>query len=127
MGMEYCINKDRNLVEVSLSGNIDLLEWKDFEEKLVRDTNFSKGMNSLINLGKAKLKFDLNSVEKGISFFKGIQDRRGSGRIVLVAGNDLHFGLGRMLEMLSTDLIMDFKVCHHRDEALQWLENSSID
>lgn len=114
------------IVTVELEGDVSLDTLKGALQKLITDDSFPPNTDTIWDLRKS----NLTSVDKklidGLIKFRaeGVHARRGDAKVAIVADSDLSFGLSRMYQVLSEDLLMDVEIFREYQAAVQWLKSA---
>jgi hypothetical protein len=119
-------DKERNILNVFLSGEITIDDFDEIMDSITHSDEFPADVPTLWDLCEVDVRnADTSVIEKVI----GVRTRypeRGKTKLALLASSELAFGLSRMYEALSADLPQTVGVFRDRAEAQQWLEENDL-
>ncbi|MEE9523532.1 MAG: hypothetical protein V3V59_02150 [Thermodesulfovibrionales bacterium] len=123
MEITHHINKDSKTIFVKAVGEISVDDLIEYEKKLMKDSDFESGLNTLADFTYVvpSASINYNAVSHSRDFVKSIQDKRGKCKWAFIAPHDPAYGICRLFSMLSAGLKIDTVVFKTEDEAKKWL------
>ena len=121
MPIKYKYHKEKDILLVTVEGELSLDDLDRFMNDITRSTEFPPDIKSIWDTQKATFaSYNTGYVEKYISIRKKYPER-GNARIAVVADKDLSFGMARKFEMLSDILPQRMEVFRDFSKAEEWL------
>jgi len=122
MPLSIRIDPDARVVWIRGSGNLTQAEILEALAGMVGDPLFEPGCPQLCDLR------DVAGVEAAGEELRAVAaeaaalgSRLGSGKLAVVAGHPVVYGLSRMYEVFTEDLDIEVQTFRDRDEAMKWL------
>lgn len=127
----YKIFPQHGLILICDWGETSYENTLEFRQKLPKDPEYSQEYDAIYYvMGNLEIHYSCEEVRTLSSLQYQNEDAEGpSGKIALVALEDLSFGLGRMYEIISegANPHRDVNVFRDVDSALAWLGKQTID
>ena len=118
----YTIDTHNNVVLVEFEGDIAVEDYRRLLTELVESPDFQKSPKVLIDQRRGRMTVSVEDTRTQPMWVERLQDRLGEPRVAVVTSSDLDFGLNRMFEISSEDLLSHTgKVFRDIDEAREWL------
>ena len=125
--IEYSINPTEQLLYCYISGEVKLIDFTDYINKLVADENFHTKLNTIINIDEStKISYANDAAGVGEFFSQFLLQRKGVAW-AFVMKSQITMGLARfIMEEVDTSPI---KVAYFytEEEAKKWIEGLSLD
>ena len=100
MPLNYKYDSKLNIVYLFPEGEITLPEIEEHHRELIDDKEISEGFVEMVYLDNVtKFHFSSKSSSAILTSYKELIKSKGVKAIVCVAGNDLQYGIGRMLQI----------------------------
>ena len=116
--VRYVIHKELCLIMTVAEGRVTFDEAKAHQERLLKDPNFDRDFNELIDVTNASgldlSSEQLRSLSLSIPFVT-------KARRAIVASRPAEFGVGRMYQAHYEKQHKEVSVFYDRDQALKWL------
>jgi len=125
MSIDYSINIEKGVSFHVASGTIgaDVI-LKAFQD-LYDDADYSHTLHSLWDFRNCTSDLSSEDLRRILHYEQTILSGPGAGKVALVVGSNLDFGLARMYHMLSEQKIDRlFMVFRDYNQALKWIEES---
>jgi hypothetical protein len=105
-------------------GEISVQDLIEHQKRLIEDPDFVTGFNTLTDFTHARPAASVNYDKVNFSrdFVESIQNIRGECKWAFIAPSDVTYGICRMFQILSEDLIIETRVFRTEDEAKEWLQ-----
>jgi hypothetical protein len=121
MPIEWSIDKQRRLAMARVTGVVDAGEVVGGLAELVGHEDFVPGMPSVWDLSEADISILNKDGMKSVGLHnRATADRRGEAKAAIVSSEDLSFGVGRMLEVLSASPNLEIRVFRDLESAQEW-------
>lgn len=120
-GFSFEIDLENNLIHVYCSGFFTVDDICNGAEQLYGDPLFKKGMNSIVDLTRARIDLDFDKVRDLAKFIKSMENQRGECRIATLVNSDFIYGIVRMLGALSDSTTSKIRPFKGYDEAYKWI------
>lgn len=123
MGIRYHIDAERGLVVACGSGRIADDDLLDYARRLLADPERTRAKHELVDLRSASVESDVTTagVRQIAEFWSDRKHMMAGGRLAIIAGSDVGYGLSRMYQILRSDGPDSIQVFRELDEALRWL------
>jgi hypothetical protein len=110
----------RGVVSFEATGSFSLNNLRETLTERYHTHPSEQAKHYFWDLGKADLHWSAEEIQE---FADWVRENRqpGRGRTAVVVAKDLHFGLARMCEVLSSDLPVEFVVFRDFDAAPAWV------
>ena len=127
MSVEIKYDQSRKVLDVDISGIPSLEELSSALENIINSGDYPPNVKVIWDIRKA----DISSADyQFIDNLANIRSRfikRNNGRSVLIASNDLQYGIGRMLQMLSENkFTSQFMIFRDYKEGVKWLLGKNV-
>lgn len=123
MPISYQIDEEHNLVLTTGSGVItdeDILQHKN---RLLSDPNFKPGMRELSDLrGIERLDVTPDGVMKMVQHDETHAPEVTAHRLAIVASKDVVYGMARMYQSLTEQIVVNVRIFRDFEAARAWLE-----
>jgi len=123
MNWEHNILTVRNLLIVRATGKFSVASFENMILEIHSDKQWSPGMDCLIDysaLDVSETRYD--DILNATSIHKKYDTQIGVGRVAVVLGGAVHFGLGLLYEkLLGSKVLATVKSFRTADDARQWL------
>jgi len=123
MPMSYRIDTGRRIVFITLTGDLNLEEYKEYLETRERDPDYDPTMGGLVDARNARYLLETEAMRELATISKQFLPKTKMRRAIVVSG-DLSFGMARMFQLLMGDDHLEYGVFRDYDKALEWLEKS---
>ena len=119
--MNLCIDKEKNIAYIKLSGQLSQKEILSAFDLAVADNRYREGMGRLwdfrdADLSSLKSETVLEMAQYSLNFPSGINDVK----VAFLVSRDFEYGLSRMFE-LSSNSKTPINVFRTMDEAEKWM------
>ena len=120
MDFTYRIDKDNRIVYLS-GQTTDINVWKQTFLTLFADSDYEKGFNFLFDRRSIEELASTEFIKATIGFFNVHKEQVKGGKWAIVVSTTVAFGLGRMAQILSEDVLSEMQIFTDIDKALRWL------
>ena len=114
------VDPDTRIALYSASGDIARDDVVSIIAEIYRDPAFQSPWRSMWDLTGAKPLFSADELREIAAYVRAHRPAD-SGRVAIIATEDLAFGMGRMYEVFSSDLQVETRVFRDSETARQWL------
>ena len=124
MPMSYRIDPHDGVALLSASGTLTDDEMIDCVARLRADPALAPGMPTLSDMrGVTELQITSDGIQQMFDMMTKTEPNRGDAQAAIVTGNDLTFGMARMMSMMgdAKHLHPHFRAFHDMPEARAWL------
>jgi hypothetical protein len=123
MNWEYNIVDDRDLLIVRAAGKFSVASFENMILEIYSDKRWSPGMDCLIDFSALDVsETGFVDILTATNIHKRYDTQIGPGRVAVVLGGEIHFGLGRLYEtLLGSNVLATVKSFRTTDDARQWL------
>ena len=116
------IDKGRQLVEITASGSVNVLELKEIFLEFVEHRDWQAGFNMLCDYRDIEdFPVTTRDIDDINEWQASIDALIGDGRCAVVACKDLVFGMSRMWELISSERSQQIRVFRQMKDAVIWL------
>ena len=118
------INEDGSLFTIRTEGEGDVRGIIAFLKDIISHPKWKPGKFILLDHRELRIdKITMSGIDEVSIFFISIANKLGNGKVALVMGRDIDFGIARAWELV-TDLDVDIRinVFRHIDEAIDWFK-----
>jgi len=120
------VDAECGLATVTVQGELNEEGVSGFFDAVFRHPDFKLGMDVLADARDASMDLSAAAMARLIDFFKRHRETRGLGKDVIVVGNDVDYGIGRMIEAYTDEhLPYEVRVFRSMREGLHWLGSRS--
>ena len=129
MPMNYKYNSELNIVDVFPEGEITIPEIEEYYREILNNDEISKGYVEVVYLDNVtKFHYTSVSFRAVLSSFNELFDKKQVEAIVCIAKSDLHYGIGRMMQIIFGMEIPEFKtfVVRSEKEAQEIIDNIRV-
>ena len=120
MAILYRIDPGQRLVEMHISGEINVAEVEENLGRLIADPAYRPEYNALVDLSESPTLFTSEQIRSLADYVRHRMPMASSRRAVVVK-TDVAFGLIRMYEAFTEDLPRSFRVFRSLKDAQEWL------
>ena len=120
MPIEWTRDKETGITSFTVSGSLTPSEVRESLGELYADPDPDVRKRYLFDLREATIDWHSDSVRE-LAHWVGANRPPGEGRTAILVAYDLHFGLARMYEMLSSDVPVEIVVFRDLEAATVWL------
>ena len=117
---EYEIDKDR--VSMTFRGDVNNAQIRQAYEEVTNDPSFQSGSQVLVDDLESNYNPSIDDAQKLVAIFASFTDR--ISQFAVVVGKEVHFGLGRMVEVFCESHGVNLRIFRTRDEAQSWLDST---
>jgi len=115
------VDAARQLVTVVLTGRVSTEELQQAFQAMVDHPGFSSGFDSLWDFRDASLvDITVDGIQTIVDYVERHKDQRGAGSVLIVAPNDLDYGVSRTYEALAARLPTPIHTFRTMDEVHAW-------
>lgn len=114
------VDPDTGIVHYSATGDMTRDDVISIITQVYSDPAFRSPWHSIWDLSGARPLFTADELREVAAYVRAHRPVD-SGRIAVVATEDLAFGMGRMYEVFASDLKVETRVFRDPDMARQWL------
>jgi hypothetical protein len=119
----FCFQDDQNLIVISFTGEISPEEEVQAVNDVLADPRMKPNSKILVDKTEAQMTVTPKDVAPHVELILSNQAKFGRPRVANVVSRDYDFGMTRMLEFSSSDVIPhDFMVFRSLADACEWLE-----
>ncbi|MDX8406764.1 MAG: STAS/SEC14 domain-containing protein [Mariprofundaceae bacterium] len=118
MGIDYHIDREANMVLLTLSGSVSADEFFAYQDACYRDAAFNPGGRELIDARQLK---STSAHFREMSRIHARDQWQAGSKRAMVVSSPLAFGMGMMFKTLSGAKHGEFKIFRNMQEARQWL------
>ena len=124
MSIESTVNQDLNTILRTVTGELVLPDLKQAFTESTLHPDFKTNMHVIWDLTNADLsKSSSTEIIGAIEFIRSSSENRGTDyKIVIVAPDDLSFGMSRMFEAFGNELPISIHVLRNINDAYQCIE-----
>jgi len=124
MSIESTIKQDLNTILRTVTGELVLSDLKQALTESILHPDFKTNMHAIWDLTDADIsKWSKTELIEAVEFIRSSSESRGDNyKIVIVAPEDLSFGISRMFEAFGDELPISIRVLRNIEEAYQYLE-----
>jgi hypothetical protein len=115
------LRENLNVIVVRSSGQVAFDEIRDTLDELVRRPDFRPGLNLIVDFRQCETPVTADEVRRLAEYAERIDPQWGNSKWVLLASNDLTFGLARMYASLTHAHKVATRVFRTADEVNGWL------
>ncbi len=129
MPLSVEIAPDPSLIVIRCFGRFTDDDLLDIPAAVMKHEHFAAGLPSLTDLTEVtESGLTTEGNRRYIALLKNSRQRRGAARAAVLAANDVHFGMARMLQTLAGDgHHLRYRVFRDRDEAMRWVLEAEAD
>jgi hypothetical protein len=129
MNWEYNFVNDRNLLTLRATGKFSVASFEKMIIDILSDKRWLPGMDCLIDHSTLDLsETSSDHIKAAADIHKRYNAQVGQGRIAVVLGSEVDFGLGRMYEMfVESAVLATVRSFRTADEAREWLAEDNSD
>jgi hypothetical protein len=118
----YSIDTKENVILVEFEGDISVDDYRRLLTEWVESPDFQISPKVLIDQRRGRMTVSVEDARTQPMWVERLQDRLGEPRVAVVTSSDLDFGMNRMFEISSEDLLSHTgKVFRDIAEAREWL------
>lgn len=123
MKITHRIDRESCTIFVDVRGEVLVEDLIDHQKRLIEDPDFVSGFDVLTDFTHARPADCVNYKKVNLSrnFVESIQTIRGKSKWAFIAPSDVTYGICRMFQMVSEDLIIDTGVFRTEVDAKKWL------
>jgi hypothetical protein len=119
VSIQYRIDVDRHLVLTRIAGEVSAADVAAYYAELRADPQYSPAYSILNDLTGAT---PIGIVGASVRAMAAESPVAPGARLALVVGNDLHFGLARMLQVYAEGRDVQVEVFKDHAKAREWLQ-----
>jgi hypothetical protein len=120
MDFSYRIDKANRIVYLE-GPTPDMEGWKQTFLTLFADADYEKGFDFLFDRRSIEVLGSTQFIKATISFFSSHKEQIEGCKWAIVISSTAAFGLGRMAQILSEDILGEMQIFTDIDKARQWL------
>lgn len=119
------IDPKGKLLVVTIDGPVDFNRVRDVFFECLKQSFFSKNMNSIVDIRNTSFEVKPNDIGRLIDLFEAYKTQRGSGfKMAILATQDFAFGLARVFSARTLHIPIDVGVFRRESDAMDWLSLS---
>jgi hypothetical protein len=115
----YEIEKHRALI--TFEGDLDNDQIRQAYEEVTSDPSFQPGSQVLVDDLQSSYSPSIMEAQKLVKIFSGFSDR--ITHFAIVVHKEVHFGLGRMVEVYCESQGVNLRIFRDLEEAQSWLDS----
>ncbi len=117
------IDEERGLAVQEIHGDLSTDEILKAQHELYVERAFDPAKPCLWDATEGNVAAAMTGREMQTAASRGsaLWDRMAGGRTAILVARESDFGMGRMYELMASDMPRELKVFRDRDEALAWL------
>jgi len=116
----YEIDNDRAVI--TFEGDLDNVQIRQAYEEVTSDPSFLPGSQVLVDDLKSGYDPSMMEAQKLVQIFSSFSDR--IAQFAIVVRKDVHFGLGRMVEVYCESQGVNLRIFRELQEAESWLDST---
>ena len=115
----YEIENDRALI--TFRGDLDNAQILQAYEEVTSDPSFQPGSQVLVDDLESSYAPSVQEAQKLVEIFTSFSDR--ISHFAIVVRKEVHFGLGRMIEVYCESQGVSLRIFRELEEAREWLDS----
>ena len=116
----YEIENDRALI--TFEGDLDNPQIRQAYEEVTSDPSFQPGSQVLVDDLESSYNPSMVEAQKLVAIFASFSDR--IVQFAIVVRKEVHFGLGRMVEVYCESQGVNLRIFRELEEAQEWLDTT---
>jgi hypothetical protein len=116
----YEIENDRVLM--TFEGDLDGRQLRASYEEVLNGPTFQSGSQILVNDRATSFDPTVDEAQRLVEYFASLGDA--VSHFAIVVGKDVHFGIGRMVEVYCESRGVSLRIFRDLDEARGWLDDA---
>jgi len=105
---------------ITFRGDVDNPEIQEAYEEVTSDPSFQVGSQVLVDDLESNFNPSMDEAQKLVAIFSSFSDR--ISQFAIVVHKEVHFGLGRMIEVYCESQNVNLHIFREMEEAKTWLD-----
>ena len=119
----YEIEDDRALI--TFRGELDNAQIRQAYEEVTSDPAYQPGSQVLVDDLESNFNPSMQDAQDLVGIFASFTDR--ISQFAIVVRKDVHFGLGRMVEVYCESQGVNLRIFREVEDAAEWLDSTRVD
>lgn len=121
MAIDFKYDQTNEILLVTITGQLDMAALQLAAQKIASSNEFPANVNTIYDMTKMDFSNITTEFEENVIKLRKQLDR-GDAKIACVTPTDVGFGMGRIYEVLSSNLPQQVRVFRTFEEAINWIK-----